>query len=454
MRAHFFRLIEDLRASYWFVPSIMALLAIALGAAMVWLDAGPATGLLDGLGWYQKAKPDGAHQVLSTIAGSMITVAGVVFSITIVAIAYAASQFGPRILANFMSDRGNQVTLGTFIATFVYCLVVLRTIRGGDEGGFVPQIAVMVGLLLALCSIAVLIFFIHHVPHSIHINNVVAHIGKQLLRSVDHRFPAQVGDPPDKDGQPPDESSIAERALAGSSDTARICARANGYIEAVDDDALMDAARDDDLVVRLHHIPGDYLYDGELLVSAWPAERAGKSAQDSLRRSYSIGNKRTPTHDILFLVDELVEIAARALSTGVNDPYTAMTCLDWFGAAAAQMSRRQMPSPRRVDQDGKVRVIAVPDSYAGFIEHGFGRMRPYVARDVNTALHMLDTLAQVAASCRPSDRTQLIAAQAETLLSLAELELHGPSLEQVRKRFRELAPSFIETFQIPGNQEH
>ena len=441
MRAHFFRLIDELRASYWFVPSLMALLAIVLGALMVWLDAGPATGLLDGLGWYQTAKPDGAHQVLSTIAGSMITVAGVVFSITIVAIAYAASQYGARILTNFMSDRGNQVTLGTFIATFVYCLVVLRTIRGGDEGEFVPQIAVMVGLLLALCSIAVLIFFIHHVPNSIHINNVVARIGKQLLRAVDHRFPVHVGDPAGEDDGARDEFALAERALGDGSGTVQVCAAGNGYIEAVDDEALMDAARADDLVVRLHHIPGDFLFEGEPLVLAWPAERAGKSAQDALRHSYRVGNNRTPTQDILFLVDELVEIAARALSSGVNDPYTAMTCLDWFGAAAARMGRRHMPSPRRVDHDGKVRVIAVPESYGGFIERGFGRMRPYVARDVTTALHMLDTLAQVAGRCLCADRKQLLTAQAVTLLALAERELHGPSLERVRERYREAVPS-------------
>ena len=447
MRNHLFRLIEEVRASYWFVPSVMAFVAIVLGALMVWLDAGPAAGLLDGLGWYQTAKPDGAHEVLSTIAGSMITVAGVVFSITIVAIAYAASQYGPRILTNFMSDRGNQVTLGTFIATFVYCLVVLRTIRGGDEGEFVPQIAVMTGLFLALCSIAVLIYFIHHVPQSIHINNVVARIGKQLLRSVDHRFPAHVGDPPgEAQGEAAGpESAIAERALAEGSGTAAVRARGDGYIEAVDDEGLMEAACAAELVVRLHHIPGDFLFGGELLVSAWPADRADEAAKDALRRSYSVGNNRTPTQDILFLVDELVEITARALSTGVNDPYTAITCLDWLGAAAARMGARQMPSPRRVDTEGKLRVIAVPDSYAGFIDRGFGRIRPYAARDVTAALHMLDTLAQVARRCRPSDRKQLLAAQAETLLTLAGQELQGPSLERVRKRYGDLAPSFIAT---------
>jgi uncharacterized membrane protein len=454
MRAYFFRLIEGLRASYWFVPSLMAFFAIVLGALMVWLDSGPATGLLDGLGWYQKAKPDGAHQVLSTIAGSMITVAGVVFSITIVAIAYAASQYGPRILTNFMSDRGNQVTLGTFIATFVYCLVVLRTIRGGDEGEFVPQIAVMVGLLLALCSIAVLIYFIHHVPNSIHINNVVARIGKQLLRSVDDRFPAQVGDPPDQAEPLSAELSAGERALVDGTGAKPVRAEGNGYLEAVDDEALMETACGQDLVVRLHHIPGDYLFDGEVIVSAWPAERVDEATGDALRRSYALGNSRTPAQDIFFLVDELVEIAARALSTGVNDPYTAITCLDWLGAATAQMGRRRMPSPRRVDPQGTVRVIAVPDSYAEFIERGFGRMRPYVARDVTAARHMLDTLAQVSARCLPLDLSPLFAAQAEALMTLAERELHGPSLERLRDRYREIEPGFIATGEIGGKNRN
>ena len=209
----------------------------------------------------------------------------------------------------------------------------------------------------------------------------------------------------------------------------------------------MDIACGQDLVVRLHHIPGDYLFDGEVIVSAWPAERVDEGTGDALRRSYALGNSRTPAQDIFFLVDELVEIAARALSTGVNDPSTAFTCLDWLGAATAQMGRRRIPSPRRVDPEGTVRVIAVPDSFADFIERGFGRMRSYMARDVTAARHMLDTLAQVAGG-RPPDRRHLLAAQAEALLTLAEQELHGPSLEWVRERHREIAPGFVATGEI------
>ncbi len=398
MQARFFKLMYALRASYWFVPSVMALLAIVLGAVMIAIDVSDTPPILDRLGWYQKAKPDGAREMLSTIAGSMITVAGVVFSITIVAIAYASSQYGPRILTNFMSDRGNQVTLGTFIATFVYCLVVLRTIRGGDQGTFVPQLAVMVGLLLALSSIAVLIFFIHHIPRSIHINNVAAEIGRQLLQSLKTRFPAHIGDPPANDAANAG-AQLGEQALDKGMGVARIDCPANGYIEAVDDDTMMQQAQARDLVITLHHRPGDFVFSGQLLISAWPEENCDDETEKALQRSYSIGSNRTPTQDLYFLVDELVEIGARALSTGVNDPYTAVTCVDWLSAAAADLCRRHIPSPRRVDEKGVVRVIAQADSFAAFIERGFGRLRQYLASDLTAASHTLDALAAIGNQC-------------------------------------------------------
>ena len=395
MRAPFFRLLRRLRASYWFVPSVMAFFAIVLGALVVWLDSGPAEGLLDGLGWYQKAKPDGAHQVLSTIAGSMITVAGVVFSITIVAIAYAASQYGPRILTNFMSDRGNQITLGTFIATFVYCLVVLRTIRGGDEGQFVPQIAIMVALLLALCSIAVLIYFIHHVPRSIHINTVVARIGRQLIRALEMDFPPSSHRPATEKGQGAGHSP----ASADESEATVTRAGVDGYLEAIDTASLLDTACKHDVMVRIHRTPGDFVLADDVLISAWPASRVTPELRETLGESFDVGTSRTAIQDHYFLIDELAEIAARALSSGVNDPYTAITCLDWLGAATARLAGLPMPPSCRSDESGVIRLWTVPQSFAEFVERGFGRMRQYVARDMNAALATLNTLAAVSARC-------------------------------------------------------
>ncbi|MDP8995240.1 MAG: DUF2254 domain-containing protein [Pseudomonadota bacterium] len=442
MRFSFSKLAEAIRASYWFVPSVMAFLAILLGAGMVWLDAVVADGILDGIGWYQSVKPEGAHQVLSTIAGSMITVAGVVFSITIVAIAYAASQYGPRVLTNFMGDRGNQVTLGTFIATFVYCLVVLRTIRGGDPE-FVPQLAVIVGIALALCSIGVLIFFIHHVPQTIHVNSLVAHIGGQLLSSLGHRFPRSIGDPADDEEQIEDDAAAAVAALEAGRGVVPVPAAATGYVKALDNDRLMSTARDRNLLVRLRYRPGDFVHTGRVLADAWPTENVGDGDVAALQASFAIGNKRTPAGDIDFLVDELAEIGGRALSSGVNDPYTAIICLDWLGAAASELATRRMPSPRRVDKDGTVRVIALADTFEGFIERGFGRLRPYVGRDVNASRHMLLTLRRIAEECRTADQLRALRNAIADLVATAQRELHQPSLDEVEAE-AERARRFVE----------
>ncbi|MEO7178106.1 MAG: DUF2254 domain-containing protein [Allosphingosinicella sp.] len=442
MRVDILKAAQAVRTSYWFIPSLMALAAILLGALMVWVDAGPGAHLLDGVGWYQSVKAEGAHAVLSTIAGSMITVAGVVFSITIVAISYASSQYGPRVLTNFLTDRGNKVTLGTFIATFLYCIVVLRTIRGGDEGAFVPQLAVLTGLLLAVCSIGVLIYFIHHVPQSIHVNNLIAHIGRQLIEGVGQRFPVTVGEPAGA-VQAADPSSEAVEGLTardgGRLRVAAVTARATGYIQAIDEAGLIDAARRSDLVLRLRHRPGDFLAAGRTLVEAWPAERLDEHAATALRDAYSTGRRRTPHGDLDFLVNELAEIATRALSTGVNDPTTAKTCLDWLGAAATEIAGRRLPDWRRTDEDGKVRVLALPDDFAEYMERSFGQLRQYLAGDVNAALHALRTLGEVAAGCSEPAQIAVLTKEAACLAEAAANALAEPERGRVEARAKSLA---------------
>ncbi|HVL79646.1 MAG TPA: DUF2254 domain-containing protein [Sphingomicrobium sp.] len=427
------RLLEPIRSSYWFVPSVMSVAAIALGIVTVWLDSGPAADWLDGLGWYQSVKPDGAHEVLSTIAGSMITVAGVVFSITIVAISFAASQYGPRILTNFMSDRGNQVTLGTFVATFLYCLVVLRTIRGGDED-FVPQLAVMVGLLFALASIGVLIYFIHHVTQSIHINTITSRVARQLVGSIERRFPACVGDPPDQsDDQRAAFRRKAEEAF-GNGDVARIASNKDGYLQAVDDDRLLSIACEHRLLLRLDHGPGEFLYRGGTVLLAHPSGRVSEEIADELRKSWTVGSDRTPEQDILFLIDELVEIAARALSTGVNDPYSAMTCTNWLAAGLAEIARRQSPSPYRLDDKGELRLIVEPSLFDEHLQRGLGRLRPYAARDVNAATHFLAAIAGLGEQNLSARQRELLGEEADALLDLARRELDGPSKDRVEEQ--------------------
>ncbi|MFV0623590.1 DUF2254 domain-containing protein [Sphingomonas sp. ac-8] len=447
MRAGLLRLADQLRQSYWFLPSLMALAAVLLAGGMVWLDSYEGSGWMDRLPWLYASRPSGARQLLSAIGGSMVTVAGTVFSVTIAAVVYASGQYGPRLLSNFMRDRGNQVTLGTFIATFLYCLIVLRTIRTPEEtggSGFVPNLAVLVALLLAVCSIAVLIFFIHHVPSRIHINSVIQDIGHRLLREVGQRFPEPLGEEPEEKPDPNDPA--LPEAFRRNGDGARAAVRATGtgYVQVIEDETLLRLAREHDLVCRIQYQPGDFVHAGRALLELWPPERCDDDLADSLRDTYAIGAQRTALQDLRFLVDELVEIAARALSPGVNDPFTAVTCLDWLGAALSELCGRRLPSHLREDEDGQVRVIAHPVTFETFLDRSFGALLRYASADVVASLHFLATLGEIAVDCDHPGRIAALADYAERLQQGAEETLNGFDLERVRTRAEELRRALAE----------
>ena len=416
---------DALRSSYWFLPSLMTLGAIALSFATTGLDGAVGDGWIENVGWLYENKPDGARTLLSTIAGSMIGVAGVTFSITIASVVYASGQYGPRLLTNFMQDRGNQVTLGTFIATFLYCLLVLRTIRAADEGyggtnpagdvagPFVPHIAIVTAIVLTLASIAVLIFFIHHTPESIHVSNVIAGVGRDLRHKIDTVFPERIGR-----GAPTAEAEQSDRAVTALPDgffdeALAVEADGSGYIQGIDAETLLDVACEHDLVLRVRRRPGDFVAEGDGLVLAWPAP--DDDVRDRIRVAFAWGRQRTSLQDVRFLVDELVEIAARALSPGVNDPFTAMTCIDWLGGALKDLADRDVPGAERFGPDGRLRVVAQPTSYEEFVGHALGQLRPYVAADRNAALHTLKTIAEIASRATSDSQRDALRREADAI---------------------------------------
>jgi uncharacterized membrane protein len=452
MKSTFLRLADSLGGSYWFLPALMALAAMVLAGGMTFLDSYEGSSWMDGLPWLYAARPDGAREVLSAISGSMITVAGTVFSVTIAAVVYASAQYGPRLLSNFMSDRGNQVTLGTFIATFVYCLLILRTIRSpGETGGtgFVPNLALLVGVALALCSIAVLIFFIHHVPSQLHINNVIQGIGGRLLKEIDNRFPRVAGapQPDDATGDHRERAPATFRLGADKAEGARrslVEASATGYLQLIDDSALLRHATRHDLVLRLQHEPGDFIHAGRALVEAWPPEHCDRAAVGAIRTAFILGARRTALQDLNFLIDELVEIAARALSPGVNDPFTAVTCLDWLGAALSDLAQRELPSNLRVDDEGDLRVIARPITFDRFIDRSFGALAQYCASDMVAALRFIRALGEVSLSCDEAAYLGRLAEQADKLRVLAQHRLVGVNLERLVGQISELQRALAE----------
>ena len=444
LKARSLALWDTVSSSYWFIPTLMSIGAVGLAFALVGVDGRVGPDWIERVTFLYGNKPDGARAFLSTIAGSMIGVAGVTFSITIASVVYATGQYGPRLLTNFMADRGNQVTLGTFIATFLYCLLVLRTIRSADEGAgpevtgaFVPHIAILAGLALALASVGVLIFFIHHVPESIHVSNLIAGVGRDLRDKIGVLFPARIGQGAPTREAARDESVVTDVPENLGVDARRIAADSDGYITGVDADGLLALAVEHDLVVRVRHRPGDFVADGDTLVLAWPPDRVGPEAVRDIRTAFAWGRQRTARQDVRFLVNELVEIAARALSPGVNDPFTAISCLDWLSAALKDLARRDVPGAKRYDDDGHLRVVASPTTFDDFVDGVYGQLRPYLATDANAARHAFATMAEVGGRLTDDAQRAGLRRQADALLQgcLEGLALEADQAE-VRARHR------------------
>ncbi|MEQ9643811.1 MAG: DUF2254 domain-containing protein [Alphaproteobacteria bacterium] len=390
MRAQIQKHWYAIRTSYWFVPSLMVLGAVALSIVTFAIDVAIGDHWPKMVTGFGLNTPAGARAVLSTIAGSMITVAGVSFSILIAAVVFATGQLGPRLLAIFMADTSNKVTLGTFIATFLYGLLVLRTVHGGEDGErFVPHLGVLVALLLALASLAVLISFIHHVPRSISAAQVVARIGADLIERSAQLFPQRLGE------AVAEGSSLANVATDLPSDAGiAIRAAGDGYITHVDLVSLADEIGKRDGVLQLRQPPGAFVSQGEVLATAHGID-ADASLHDAVRTAIVLDTERTNQQDYLFVVQQMVEIAIRALSPGINDPFTAIGCLDWLGSGAIQLGHREMPSKYRRDTDGKLRLVVPSFDFADVTSAMFDRLRPYAASDRNACLHTFATLTRV-----------------------------------------------------------
>ncbi len=382
---------ESLRANFWFVPTVMVTGAVALSLATINLDKVAAyDNWVATLGWTFTRGPEGSRALLATVAGSMMTITSVTFSITIVALQLASSQFGPRLLRNFMRDRGNQVSLGTFIATFAYCLLILRTVNGTEEQRFVPHISVTVGLLMALISLGVLIYFIHHASASIQAEYVIANVGRDLDEAIARLYPESIGVGPDEhiseQHSPPDFEREARDVNTDASN----------YLQYVDLDQLMDVACAHDLVLCIPHRPGKFLVSGAHLARVWPGDRLDDEIAGEIRGAFYLGSIRTLTQDIEFAIDQLVEIAVRALSPGVNDPFTAINCVDRLGAALVTLARREIPSTHRIDDEGRLRLVALMSTIGGIVNAAFDQVRQAARDNVAVTIRLLETIAAVA----------------------------------------------------------
>ena len=427
-----------LNSNYWFYPALFALLGLALAFTCIWLDRNGFADFLNDLEALRPARPSSASNLLGVIAGSMIAVASTVFSITIVAVSFASGNYGPRLLTNFMADKGNQLSLATFIGTFVYALVVLRVVREEDESpataaaatatalpGFVPQLSLLVAFVLMGLSVAVLVFFLNHVPSSIRINTVIEGVASRLMREIDDFYP----DKGTRDGSPPPPTGE------------EVTAKGAGYVQLIDFEDLhsFGTTHDCDVVLRVR--TGDFVHPGLPFLTV--PERGWDEAQcAALRAAFHLGAARTPEQDPQFLIDELAEIALRALSPGVNDPFTAVTALHWLGAATAKLGNRDLVKNVCDAEEGEQKVHPLPDDFSHYVGRGFASIRSGAASSPIAAEVMMEVLENCAATVASPRRRERLLVEARLLMEQVSDALKGPDLREVKERYETLEQRF------------
>ena len=378
----------ELRASLWFVPGLMIAASIVLALVLVEVDSTIGNDwtsrypLLFGVG------VDGSRGMLTAIASSMLTVAALVFSLTLNAVNQASGQFTPRIFRNFLRDRANQFVLGYFVSIFAYCLIVLRTIRSGDEAIFVPSIAVVTGLVMAIGGILVLIFFINHIAASLQISNIIGEIVDETKKSISTLFPDDLGKPAAED-----DDEIDDRLDDAQRDWVKVPSSRSGYVKLVDIDDLAEFAANNACVVRMEVAVGSFVGTGSRIVSVLPLDdkEFDDDKIEELNDLFVVSRDRTIEQDIGFGLRQLVDIALKALSPAINDSTTALSCIDYLTAILISMAKRPSRPPLFFCKD-ELRLIVNQQRFEDYFDLAFNQIRQNAAGNVAVILRLLNSM--------------------------------------------------------------
>ncbi|HEX6419901.1 MAG TPA: DUF2254 domain-containing protein [Acidimicrobiales bacterium] len=355
-------LADRLRGSLWFLPTVAVAGVSALAAGSLALDRGRETSE----SWLAfGGSPETARSILSAIATSIITLTALVFSITVVALQLASSQFSPRVLRNFLRDRPSQVTLATFLATFAYTMLVLRAVRSETvtQEVFVPAISVNLAFGLTAASLGLFVFYVHHMAQSMQASTILARITADTVEAILRLYP-EAGE---------DVAAPEGGGRSGSGGEVAVPAPQSGYVQAVDEEAVLAAACRHDFAVRLTPRVGDFVARGTTLLHVRGHHEP--EAAEQLAAAVTVGPERTTRQDAAFGFRQLVDIAERALSPGVNDPTTAVQALDRIYELLVLLAPRRIPSPERLDDHGIVRAVLPRPSWDTYVRLAFEEIR-------------------------------------------------------------------------------
>lgn len=386
------------RDSLWFLPGTFTVFAAVTAFALTQAELRGAFDVEVLRSWVFGGGVDGARGMLQAIAGGLITVIGVVFSVTIVALQLASSQFTPRVLRNFTSDRGNQLVLSVFIGTFTYTLLVLRTVRSASDGEspFVPRVAVTLAVLLVLVSIGFLIFFINHSARSIQVAAILDRVAARTLGQVHRQFPERMGHADD---------AVPDPGVPGR-EWATVTADAAGYLQVVDGRGLFRLGEGGGMLIAMEPELGDFVLPGQALARVSPPGALDDEVRGRVRQAFVLGSERTPGQDTAFGLVEIADIAVKALSPGINDPTTALQCIDRLSEILLALGTRRAPDPWRTER-GEVHYLARELAFGRAVSVAFDQVRHYGASNPVVASRLLAALARLAEQVPPARRTPL-----------------------------------------------
>ncbi len=452
MRVWLLQLWDRLKSSFWFLPLGMMLAATVLGLFTIWVDDQIAIPERGPFAWLIVNAPT-ARATLSLLSGAMITLSSVVVSMTMVTLSLTSSQFGSRLLRTAMTDFTTQVSLGAFLSTTLYCLVVLRFIPVDADSPFVPHLAVFLGSVLTFISLVMMILFVHHIGVAIQAQNVVAEVAADLDSAIQRLFPERLGKPrsTETEGDEDDQPGLGSRGDDKQKSAITLPATYEGYLQNVDAEGLLDFARENELVIELLYRPGDFLIRGTPLAQLLDAEKQIDDEEKrqkltaALNATIITGRSRTPRQDVCCAVTELVEVAVRALSPGINDPFTAVACIDRMTASLSRLIVRDLPSPYRYDAEGILRVIAQPVSIPHIIEIAFSQIGYYGAGDLLVAVRMMEGFEQLMTVAQRDQDRAAIREQATRLVRRANQTQNEPLNEERLKNLRDRVRDSSET---------
>jgi uncharacterized membrane protein len=405
---------KEMQSSFWFVPSVIVVGAVVLATSLIMIDTKISFNIVQEIPFLFGADAIASHSLLTIIASSMITVAEVVFSITIVALSLTSSQYTSRVLRNFMRDRNNQVVLGVFLGIFAYCLVVIRVIRDGEEGAFIPSLSILGGLILAFVGIAYLIFFIHYISMSIQSSSIIAAAAEETITAIDNLFPQGMGDN-DMENSKSDLTTTCSPILA----------RNTGYVERIDEDSLMRITCKHKIVVRMESVIGEFIIKGSPLICFSAPNGLDVKIIDNLYETYHISRHRTVDQDAGFGIRQLVDISLKALSPGVNDTTTAVMCINYLAAILVQLASRSIPTARRLHQ-GELRMIARAPSFPDLLAEAFNQIRQNAEGNSVILARLLYALEEIAAKTTSLQQREAVQQQAELIDAISERTIPSP----------------------------